>query len=182
MTGHLSSVFRRSMIVAVLFCAAAASGGEIDLLVGDRASNSILRFDAESGDPLGTFAAMPGRFRPNGIRSGPQGDLYVSAASRFDTDVILRYDGQSGALLGKFAAGSGIDSPMDLLFGPDGNSLSKPAFLGALLRDRGQHPDSAPGPKCRSFSHQSVRAGLDSRSIAASRSLLLHLPGPGLPD
>ena len=121
MTRNLSSVSRRSMIIVAVLCASVASAGELDLLVGDRASNSILRFDAQSGDPLGTFAAMPGRYRPNGVTLGPDRDLYVSATSRLDEDVVLRYDGRSGALLGKFAAGNGLDSPMDLLFGPDGN-------------------------------------------------------------
>jgi sugar lactone lactonase YvrE len=107
----------------------------------------ILRFDGQSGAPLGLFVGddpltpedeSGGLQSPTGAVFGPDGDLYVGD---FAGDRVLRYDGQSGAYLGDFvpAGLGGLNGPdAGLVFGPEGD-LYVPSFeSNRVLRYDGQ--------------------------------------------
>ena len=83
--------------------------------------SAILRYDGDSGEFLGVFAAGGGLTRPYGHVFGPDGYLYVSS---FLSDQILRYDARSGRFVDVFAQGTGAsggaNGPNGLAFGPDG--------------------------------------------------------------
>lgn len=96
--------------------------GALYVSSGDASDNSaILRFDAQTGAPLGVFARGGGLVRPYGHVFGPDGLLYVSS---FMTDQILRYDAQTGEFVDVFASGNGepgsTNGPNGLAFGPEG--------------------------------------------------------------
>src|SRR5947208_2802581 len=65
-------------------------------------NDSILKFNAQSGAPLGAFvpAGSGGLDGPTGLTFGPDGNLYVS--SSVQKSPILRYDGRTGQFLGPF--------------------------------------------------------------------------------
>jgi len=67
-----------------------------DLLVSNRGTNSILKFDMPSGAPMGTFVASnPGALvAPYGLAYGPSGNLYVATQNR-----VLEYNGTTGAYI-----------------------------------------------------------------------------------
>jgi hypothetical protein len=85
------------------------------------AGSAVLRFDADTGDFIDTFAAGGGIFRPYGITFGPDGLLYVAS---FLSDELLRFDADTGAFVDVFATGDalpgGLNGPDGLAFGPDG--------------------------------------------------------------
>jgi uncharacterized protein (TIGR03118 family) len=93
-----------------------------DLLVGSRATNSILRFNQVTGALIGPFitAGSGGLNGPGGVAFGPDGKVYVSSDMN---DRILRYDGTTGAFLDTFVpdGSGGLSKPSGLVFGPDGN-------------------------------------------------------------
>src|SRR5262249_35188897 len=93
-----------------------------DLLVGSRATNSILRFNQVTGAFIGTFVAAGsgGLQGPGGVALGPAGTLYVSSDL---TNSTLRYNGTTGPFIDTFvpAGSDGLDKPSGLVFGPDGN-------------------------------------------------------------
>jgi hypothetical protein len=92
-----------TVTAAHLASAAVAS----ELLVSDRATNRILRYDYSTGAFLGVLVDGDpinngGLVSPSAMALGHQGELLV--ASQF-TGSVLRYDGGSGAFLGAFATG-----------------------------------------------------------------------------
>src|SRR5215510_2388800 len=102
-------------------------------------NDSVLRFDAENGAPLGVFVASGsgGLNGPTGLTFGPDGQLYVSSFT-FNFSV-LKYDGQTGQFLGEFvtSGSGGLLAPMDLGFGPDGNLYVASAYAGGVFRYNG---------------------------------------------
>jgi hypothetical protein len=107
----------------------------------------ILRFDGETGTPLGTFisAGSGGLGFPNSL-AFRGGSLYVTSVS---SNAVLKYDATTGAFQGTLVSPSsgGLTTPRDLLFAPDGSLLvtswgshsilrynsTTGAFLGALV-------------------------------------------------
>ena len=83
-------------------------------------SDTVLKFNAQSGAPLGIFvpAGSGGLNGPTGLTFGPDGHLYVS--SFVLNNRVLKYDGRSGQFLGVFVdeGSGGLQGPMDLGFGP----------------------------------------------------------------
>ncbi|MFQ5502824.1 MAG: hypothetical protein ACE5EQ_11080 [Phycisphaerae bacterium] len=71
-----------------------------DLLVASYNTDSILRFDDQTGAFIDTFAAGSELNLVEFMTVGPDGNLYVSSPL---TDSILRYDGQTGAFIDTFA-------------------------------------------------------------------------------
>lgn len=99
-------------------------------------SDSVLKFDADTGAPLGVFvpAGSGGLNGPTGLTFGPDGHLYVSSFT-FNNSV-LKFHGKSGRFLGVFVEGSsgGLQGPTDLRFGPDGNLYVASSYAGGVFR------------------------------------------------
>lgn len=93
---------------------------KMDLFVSSRTTNSVKRYDGETGQYLGDFIP-PGS---GGLRTtqevvfGPDGRFYVSGRGN---SAILVYDPVSGSPLGAFTEGYTLDNPTKMRFGPDGN-------------------------------------------------------------
>ena len=80
-------LFVAAFVGIIPVCAAA----EMDLLVSSFATDSILRYDGETGAFIEVFADGGGLDGPDGLRLGTDGNIYVSSAV---SDEIKRYDGQ----------------------------------------------------------------------------------------
>jgi DNA-binding beta-propeller fold protein YncE/tetratricopeptide (TPR) repeat protein len=114
-----------------------AFGPDGHLYVANRRANTVVKFDGNTGEGLGTFvtANSGGLDLAAGIAFGPDGNLYVVSDG---DDTIKRYDGTSGHPLpssgqtgATFAAGGGLDHPDDLVFGPDGR-----LYVGSQSNDQ----------------------------------------------
>ena len=111
------------------------SRADADLLVGSHDSNSILRYDENTGAYLGAFvpSGSGGLTYPHGLVFGPDGDLYVTGHKNSGGTVndIFRYDGKTGAFLNILvpAATSGLSFSDDLVLGSDG-TLFTPSYYG----------------------------------------------------
>jgi glucose/arabinose dehydrogenase len=103
------------------FVAGVRTPARADLLVGSNRTDSVLRYDEQTGAFLGEFinSGSGGLKRPGGVVLGPDGNIFVSSNM---TDSILRYS-PSGAFLGEFVPSgfNGLSKPSGLRFGPDGN-------------------------------------------------------------
>ena len=95
-------------------------GADAKLYVASSDSNSVLRYDAATGQFIDAFvpAGRGGLSRPSGIVFGPNGDLFVAQET---SSTILRYSGTTGAFLGVFATDPVSVGSGGLTFGPDGN-------------------------------------------------------------
>ncbi len=107
-------------------------------------TNTVLRFDGESGRLIDTFASVD---RPEALVFGPDGNLYVSSSS---TNNVLRFNGSTGILMDTFASGSGLNDPKDLVFGPNGD-----LYVTSFNTDEVKRFDGATGVFIENF----VRAG-----------------------
>jgi len=106
-----------------------------DVLVGSNRTNSVLRFDENTGELIDEFiqSGSGDLSRPGGIALGPDGNLYVSSNM---TNNILRYDGTTGAFIDEFVAADsgGLTKPSALIFGPDGNLYVNSQGTNSVLR------------------------------------------------
>ena len=89
-----------------------------DLLIGSPDTNSVRRFDGDTGALIGDFVApgAGGLQHPGGLAFGPDGLLYVSDAIG---NKVLRFDGESGAFVDVFADDIALIGPTDLHFRGD---------------------------------------------------------------
>ncbi|MCH8998325.1 MAG: NHL repeat-containing protein, partial [Proteobacteria bacterium] len=93
------------------------------LYVSSAASNSVLRYDIVTGEPLGAFVATGegGLRRPYGMEFTPEGNLLVSSQD----NRILEFN-TSGALERVFVNSTnngGLTQPRDILYTPDGTRV-----------------------------------------------------------
>jgi DNA-binding beta-propeller fold protein YncE len=105
--------------VGLSFGPDANNDGVPELYVAGESSNSVVRYDGATGQPLGTIvtAGSGGLSTPEGICFDPsQTYLYVSSSG---TNQVLKYNARTGVYVG-VAAASGLSSPQDVKFGPDG--------------------------------------------------------------
>ena len=122
-----------------------AAPGE-ELLVADFGGDAVARFDAETGERLGTWKA-PELDGALGMTFGADGALYVASE---EANAVLRFDDASGELVDLFIADDprtqvdetgGLQGPGAVLFGPDG-ALYVSSFDGdAVLRYDGTTGD-----------------------------------------
>lgn len=116
------------------------------LFVVSSQTDSVLRYDGETGTLLGDFVApgSGGLDGPFDLKFGPDGDLYVSSFDAAFT--VNRYDGDTGAFVATFvAAGSGgLTQPTGLLFTPGGDLLVSSYNSGQVLKYRGPN-NALPG-------------------------------------
>ena len=117
---------------------------QVSLLVSGYTSQSIHRYDAASGAPLGTVAPAAGA---QSLRYGPDGFLYACAE---EEDRVLRLDGQTGAFVANFVwddpatpadESGGLDAPTAAVFGPDGALYVASFSQDRVLRYDGQTGD-----------------------------------------
>ena len=89
-----------------------------DLFVSAAGANSVMRFDADTGDFLGNFVApgSGGLGDPQGIAFGPDGNLYVASNT---SNNVLRYNGETGAFIDVFASIAGTSWPAEINFRGD---------------------------------------------------------------
>ncbi|MEZ6088875.1 MAG: dockerin type I domain-containing protein [Pirellulaceae bacterium] len=108
-----------------------------DLLVASLDTNSILRFDGETGAPLGAFVSSGagGLVAPQDPTFGPDGNLYVTSNEPGHVK-ILKFDGSTGASLGTFVntGVGGLSSASAIEFGPDGNLYVATVSSAGVLR------------------------------------------------
>jgi streptogramin lyase len=95
-----------------------------DLLRADLATDSILRFDGDTGAPLGTFVSSGsgGLVNPHNPTFGPDGNLYVFSTEA-GSEKILKYSGTTGAFLSTFVntGVGGFAGGFNMEFGPNGD-------------------------------------------------------------
>lgn len=77
-----------------------AIGPDEVLYVANSSGNNILRFDPETGKPLGEFAASPDLKFPSDLLFDGDGSVLVTSAF---TSKVLRFDGKTGELVGVVA-------------------------------------------------------------------------------
>ena len=104
-----------------------------DILTASWTSDSVLRFDGETGAFEGTFASGGGLRFPSGLDYGPDGNLYVSS---FYWSNILEYDGQTGQFLGTFVPSNsgGLQQPGKMEFRADGLLYVLSSYQGGVFR------------------------------------------------
>ena len=97
-----------------------AFGPDGNLYVASYGTDSVIRYDLSTSDPIDTFASGGGLDGPMGILFHRDSYLYVLSQSN---NSVVRYDATSGDFVDVFvASGSGgLDSPGFMAFGPDGN-------------------------------------------------------------
>ncbi len=116
----LNIFFMFSILFVLVFSVLlVAQSVNIELFVSSRNTNSVKRFNGETGEYLDDFviAGSGGLSAPQEVRFGTDGNLLVSG--RGDTH-ILEYDGQTGTFIGNFTSGYDLDNPTKMTFGPDG--------------------------------------------------------------
>jgi sugar lactone lactonase YvrE len=109
------------------------------LYVSSEQGQSILRFDAGSGEFIDVFAGrdLPlqtkSAFKPTGLAFGTDGHLYVAS---WVSHSVLRFDGTTGAYLGEFVSpfAGGLFYPTALVFGPDNKLYISSSFNDRVLR------------------------------------------------
>ncbi len=104
-----------------------------DILAAVWNTNTVVRFDGDSGDFEGTFTIGGPLRLPAGLDYGPDGNLYVSS---FYWSTVLKYEGETGQYLGTFIDGgsSGLSQPSVLTFRPDGLLYVLASYNGGVLR------------------------------------------------
>lgn len=113
-----------------------------DLIVASQFTGSVLRYDASTGDFLGTFAE--GLNGPSGLLyDADKDELFVSTLGNFDSELVLRYQASTGDALGEIGVGTGASGRTGLGIGPDDNLYvssfaNGEFFTGAVLQFDGE--------------------------------------------
>jgi DNA-binding beta-propeller fold protein YncE len=85
-------------------------GPDGNLYVASFFDDSVMKFDSQTGEWMGTFASNC--LGPEMIEFGPNGDLYVAS---YSGDSVDCFDGRTGAWK-RTMFGSGLSGPMDIAF------------------------------------------------------------------
>ncbi|MGI9518465.1 MAG: Vgb family protein [Pirellulaceae bacterium] len=105
---------------------------QADLFVSAASTNSVMRFDCNTGAFLGNFVApgTGGLMDPQGIAFGPDGNLYVSSNG---SNNVLRFNGQTGAFIDIFATVTGMNWPAEISFRNNHLYVSDFSFPGGRV-------------------------------------------------
>lgn len=97
----------------------ASAFADQDLYMSSRGTNSVRRYDGQTGVYLGDFVSTGsgGLSTTQEVLFGPDGHLYVSGRRNRH---IKKYDGLTGEFIGDFTNGFELDEPTKMSFGPDG--------------------------------------------------------------
>lgn len=110
------------LVIASAILSLAPLKVEAALLVASRASNTVLRYDEQTGALIDAFipAGSGGLNGPTSLALGLDGNLYVTS---YYNSSVLRYNGQTGAFIDTFipSGSGGLSSPESIAFGPDNN-------------------------------------------------------------
>jgi hypothetical protein len=111
-----------------------AYGNDGNLYVVSADTNSVLRFNASTGQFIDVFvpSGSGGLDDPWAMAFGPDGNVYVTSLA---TDNVLRFDGVTGAFIDQYVATgvAGLKDSKDVLFGPDGHLyVSNSAAAGGV--------------------------------------------------
>ena len=90
-----------------------------DMFISSRGTNSIKRYDGQTGELISTFVSSSsgGLVRPQEVIFGPDGHLYVVG---IENDAVKKYDKETGEYLGDFSTGYALDNPTKMTFHSDG--------------------------------------------------------------
>ena len=131
----------------LIFPSAMTIGPNDELFVSTQLG-TILRYDLESGDFLGQFAAdLP---LPSGLLFDEDtNSLFVTTLGNFNSEITLQYDATSGELISQLGEGSGATGRGSIVEGPDGNMyISSFAngefFLGEVLQLNAESLETTP--------------------------------------
>ncbi|NOK63753.1 MAG: hypothetical protein GFH27_549285n360 [Chloroflexi bacterium AL-W] len=143
-------------------------GRDKKLYLTDAASDSVKRYNGETGVLIDTFvsAFSGGLETPRGLTFGSDQHLYVSSESN---DRVLRYNKDTGAFMNAFVStgSGGLDKPTDLAFGPDGNLYVISKGSKSILRYDGE---------TGAFIDEVIASGSGGMGLP---SCLLFVPGLG---
>jgi sugar lactone lactonase YvrE len=93
----------------------------IDLKAGKPGSNIVMRVIAQGAALHGT----------NGIRFGPDGNLYIASVVGREIIVMNKLNGK---IINRFGPAEGVEGPDDLAFGPDGSLYWTDLMVGEVGR------------------------------------------------
>jgi hypothetical protein len=126
----------------LLFPSAMSLGPNNELFVATQAG-TVLRYNVESGEFLGTFANNLNV--PSGLLYDTETDeLLVSTLGQgFDSELVLRYNASTGELLSEIGTGTGRTGRTGMALGPDGNLYvssfaDEQFFLGSVMQFDGE--------------------------------------------
>jgi len=108
-----------------------------NLLVASHGTDSVRRYDGETGLFIDTFACGNGLVQPRNIVYGPDGNLYVTSGNHR----VLRFDGKRGSFIDTFVApddNGGLHDPYGLEFGADGDLYVVSRTTNSVLRYDGR--------------------------------------------
>jgi len=93
---------------------------DYEMLVSSRNTNSVKRFDGQTGTYIDDFVSVNsgGLSLPQDIKTGPEGNLLVSGRGNSS---VLMFDRVSGDFIKSFTKGYALDNPTKISFGPDGD-------------------------------------------------------------
>jgi len=141
----------------------------------------VMRFDGKTGAFLGVFASGNGLCGPQGVRFGPDGNLYVSDVANRSGGAgqVLRFDGKTGGFIDAFVPPNGtIIDPAGLAFGPD-NNLYVATGVGTIARFDGQTGDFLGVFATTSFLANYLTFGISGNLYVAHRYMI---SGAGVGD
>lgn len=125
-------------VIAGLATVLLAAGSRAELLVSSQDTNTIFRFDENTGAYLGVLMdASDGLNGPVGMRLGPDGKLYVGNQTGGN---VLQYDFSTDSA-SVFATAPVAFGPADVQFLPDGDLLVSNFYGNSIIRFDGATGD-----------------------------------------
>lgn len=103
-----------------------------NLLVASFGTDSVRRYDGETGMFIDTFASGHNLRQPRNVVYGPDGNLYTTTGNHG----VMRFNGRTGAFIDNFVSpgSGGLRDPYGLEFGEDGNLYVVSGGTDSVLR------------------------------------------------